>query len=95
MDCKFFVAQALVDLLHFVERIAHRRPRRVENPRTFGASAALKARLFNPNQLAEYDHLGTPPEVREGCHIFTVRSLLGYQVNPLKANQVNPLKAAA
>jgi hypothetical protein len=54
MDCKFFIAQALENLLHFVERIARRWPRRLEHPCTFGATAALKVRLFNPYQLAEH-----------------------------------------
>jgi hypothetical protein len=63
MDCKFFIPPALEDLLHFAERIACRRPRGLELPRAFRAAAALKARAFNPYQVSEHGHLGTPQEV--------------------------------
>lgn len=60
MDCKCFIAQPLVNLFHFAERIAAGWSRRLESPCAFGATVALKARLFNPYWLAEHDHLGTP-----------------------------------
>jgi hypothetical protein len=65
MGCKFFIAQALEGILHFSERLAGGWPRRLERPGAFGATAALKARLFNPYQLAKHGGCGTPGKV--GC----------------------------
>ena len=58
MGGKFFVALSLVVTLHFRERVAKGRPLGIEHPCAFGATAALKTRLFNPYQRAERDHLG-------------------------------------
>jgi hypothetical protein len=63
MDCKFFISPPLVELLHFVERIASGWPRRIERPCAFRAAEALKARLFNPYKHAERVHPGTPRDL--------------------------------
>jgi hypothetical protein len=60
MGCKFFIAQPLVLLPHFLERFAGGRPRRTERPCASRATPALKARLFNPYLCAECDHPGMP-----------------------------------
>src|SRR4029077_5493532 len=49
MGGKFFVALQLVALFHFRERVAGGRPLRIEHPCAFGATAAPKTRLFNPD----------------------------------------------
>jgi hypothetical protein len=58
MGGKSFVALPLVITLHFRERVASGRPLRIEHPCAFGATAALKIRLFDPYQRAERDDLG-------------------------------------
>jgi hypothetical protein len=60
MGGKSFVALPLVITLHFRERVASGRPLRIEHPCAFGATAALKMRLFNPYQRAERDDLRRP-----------------------------------
>jgi hypothetical protein len=95
MDCKLIAAQAFVDLFHFAERIAGGWPRRLERPCAFGATEALKARLFNPYHPADYGHLGTPRELWVRGYIYIVRSVLANQVETPKANRVNPLMTAA
>src|SRR6267143_1009967 len=80
MGCKFFIAQPLVLLPHFLERVAGWWPRRTERPCTSGATPALKTWLFNPYLCAECDHPGTPREVWVGCsfdHSFLHASGIG------------------
>jgi hypothetical protein len=60
MGCKIFIAPPLVVLLHFIERFAGGRPRRVEHPSAFGATPALKTLFFDPCEFALHGLPSTP-----------------------------------
>jgi hypothetical protein len=49
---KLFVALGFVLPLHFIQRFAHERTRRIKHPVTLGASEALKVLVLNPYELA-------------------------------------------
>jgi len=60
MGCKIFVAAPLVVLLHFIERFAGGRSRRLEQPSAFRATPALKMQFLDPYQFALHGLLRTP-----------------------------------
>ena len=64
MVCKSFIAQPLEVLHHLAERLAVGWPRSSEHPCACGTTPAVKMPLFNPCQLAECFHHGTPRQVQ-------------------------------
>jgi hypothetical protein len=49
---KLFVTLGFVLPLHFMQRFANERTRRIKHPVTLGASEALKVLVLNPYKLA-------------------------------------------
>jgi hypothetical protein len=49
---KLFVTLGFVLPLHFIQRLASKRTRRIKHPVTLGATEALKLLVLNPYQLA-------------------------------------------
>ena len=54
---KLFVTLGLVLLLHFIQRLADDRTRRMKQPITLGATETLEGAVLNPNQLARHGHI--------------------------------------
>ena len=75
MGCKVLVALPLVVLLHFIERSAGRRSRRIEHPCAFGATPAPKTLFVDPYQSAAHGLPNTPRDLIWLCSCERRRSI--------------------
>jgi hypothetical protein len=71
----------LVVLLHFIERIAGGRPRRIEHPCAFGAAPAPKTLFVDPNQFAAHGLPSTPRDWVRLCSCERRRGIAFFELD--------------
>jgi hypothetical protein len=75
MGGKILIAPLLVLLLHFIKRFAGGCSRRIEHPRAFRATVALKILPLDPHQFAAHSLPSTTRDLVRLCFFETWRGI--------------------